>query len=267
MRSWGCSRRTAIRATCFGEFDAGSGHRAGRVDDDGEPDARVDLLLFAGDLDRQHVGNRRAVVAAVGKRRAAAAREQSDALILNGLGEAALAFVGEQPRRRIVEHDDIVVGVDEFAAQGVRGRRRQIETDTEKRAELIHGTALTVAHVEHAQGILDGDNATESVVGEIDIVRRTEFRRDIDESGLCRLELDPNGATGLAVERPGPAEHLVGIPEDDFEAAADADHVHRDAHGLAGPRSGRLEIHQERVFVGAQLDRVHGNTALLYLTE
>ena len=59
----------------------------------------------------------------------------------------------------------------------------------------------------------------------------------------------------------------MGIREDDFEVVADPDHVHRDAHGLAGPRSRPLEVHQERIFVGAQLDGVDGNLARQYLPK
>ena len=93
----------------LGEFDARAGHGTGRIDDDGEADAGVDLLLFPGNLDGQHVGDGRAVVAAVGEGCAASARQQADAMVLDCLGEAALAVFGEQARRRVVEHDDVVV--------------------------------------------------------------------------------------------------------------------------------------------------------------
>ena len=253
----------------LGEFDARSGHRTGGVDDDGEANARIDLLLLAGNLDRQHVGDGRAVVAAVRKGRSAAAGKHANPVVLNGSDETALGFYGEKARGRIIEHDDFEIGEVEPVADAVGRHAGQIEPDAEQGLQAVDGPTLPIADMEYAQGILNGDNAVQPVVGRILVRfgRHAECRGDVEEPGPAGFELDPDGTPGFAIEWPHIAENLVVAQEHDFEFRTGAHHVDRDADGLSGPRGTRLKIDQKRVFVRPELHRVHGNLALKYLGE
>ena len=142
-----------------------------------------------------------------------------------------------------------MAGEVEIGGEFVALHGGQVEPPTQQRTELTQGTPLSVAEIEDAKRILDGDHAAETIVFDVVVRPRryAEFGDDVEETGFGGFEFDRHGAAGFAIERTRATECCVCTRDDDVQAGTGADHVDANAYRLTGSGRGGLQIHQVRI--------------------